>query len=413
MAEESSALWWDRPTVRLDRAAPHLRIFFSTVFVRDQDRSVKFFTGQLGFRLIADNHFDGGGRWVAVGPADGTAFFALVTPDPGTAEFSMIGGGRQVVLITEDIDGLYEDWRQRGVNFRHEPKTPIWGGRYTEFWDPDGNSFVIVGSDEISRSIEGQRQRLLAKAEEERRLANELEIAKQVQARLFPTSAPQARTLEYAGACVQARHVGGDYYDFLNLGRDRLGLVIGDVSGKGIAASLMMAHLQASLRSQCAIAVDQPQVLFHSLNQLFCENTIESAYATFFFAEYDDATQKVRYANCGHLPALIIRSDGRVEKLESTATVIGLFREWNCTIDETQLHPGDILALYTDGVTEAFNDAYEEFGEDRLVEALARHRVTCPTPQSLLQGVLDELREFSPNEQSDDITLVVAICRTN
>jgi serine phosphatase RsbU (regulator of sigma subunit)/predicted enzyme related to lactoylglutathione lyase len=410
MAEESS-LWWDRPTVRLDRAAPHLRIFFSTVFVHDQDRSIGFFTDQLGFRLIADNRFDGGGRWVAVGPADGTAFFALVTPDPGTAEHSLIGNARQVVLITEDIDGLYEDWRRRGVNFRHEPKTPIWGGRYTEFTDPDGNSFTIVGSDEISRSIEDQRQRLLAKVEAERKLANELEIAKQVQARLFPTSSPQARTLEYAGACVQARHVGGDYYDFLNLGRDRLGLVIGDVAGKGIAAALMMAHLQASLRSQCAIAVDQPQALFHSLNQLFCENTIESAYATFFFAEYDDATQRVRYANCGHLPALVIRSDGRIEKLESTATVIGLFREWSCTVDEMQLQAGDILALYTDGVTEAFNDAYEEFGEDRLIDALVRHRATCTDPEALLRAVLDELREFSPNEQSDDITLVVASCR--
>lgn len=411
MAEESSALWWDRPTVRLDRAAPHLRIFFTTVFVRNQDRSVSFFTRQLGFRLVADNRFEGGGRWVAVGPADGTAFFALVTPDPGAVEEALIGKGRQVVLITEDIDGLYEAWRQRGVNFRHEPKTPIWGGRYTELTDPDGNSFVVVGSDEISRSIEGQRQRLLAKAEAERRLESELEIAKQVQARLFPTSSPQVRTLEYAGACVQARHVGGDYYDFLNLGRDRLGLVIGDVAGKGIAASLMMAHLQASLRSQCAIAVDQPQVLFHSLNQLFCENTIESAYATFFFAEYDDATQKVRYANCGHLPALVIRSDGSVEKLESTATVLGLFREWSCTIDETQVYSGDILALYTDGVTEAFNDADEEFGEDRLVDALVRHRAACTSPQALLQAVLAELRQFSPNEQSDDITLVVARCR--
>jgi serine phosphatase RsbU (regulator of sigma subunit) len=297
------------------------------------------------------------------------------------------------------------------VTFLHEPRTPSWGGRHTDFEDPDGNCFKLLGSDEISRGIEDQRQRLLAKVEAERRLENELEIAKQVQARLFPTSSPQVRTLEYAGVCIQARHVGGDYYDFLNLGRDRLGLVIGDISGKGIAAALMMAHLQASLRSQCATAVDQPLALFHSLNQLFRENTIESAYATFFFAEYDDGTQRVRFANCGHLPPLIIRSDGRIEKLDSTATVIGLFQVWDCSVEEVQLHPGDILALYTDGVTEAFNDAYEEFGEDRLISALVRNREDCRTSESLLNAVLDELRQFSPNEQSDDITLVVGICR--
>src|SRR5206468_12741216 len=104
-----------------------------------------------------------------------------------------------------------------------------------------------------------------------------------VQARLFPQTLPPLRTLDYAGICLQAREVGGDYYDFLNLGGERLGLVVGDISGKGIAAALLIANLQANLRSQCAIALDQPQRLLRSVNQLFYENTTDSAYATLFF----------------------------------------------------------------------------------------------------------------------------------
>jgi serine phosphatase RsbU (regulator of sigma subunit) len=149
---------------------------------------------------------------------------------------------------------------------------------------------------------EEQRRRAAEKLEAERRSAQELKIAKQVQARLFPQRMPPAKTLEYAGICIQARQVGGDYCDFRDLGRDRLGLVLGDIAGKGIAAALLMANLQASMRSQCAIASDQPQNFLRSVNQLFYENTAEADYATFFFSEYDDKTRRLRYANCGHLP---------------------------------------------------------------------------------------------------------------
>jgi serine phosphatase RsbU (regulator of sigma subunit) len=187
--------------------------------------------------------------------------------------------------------------------------------------------------------------------------------------------------------------------------------VIGDISGKGIAAALMMANLQANLRSQCAIAVDHPQRLLRSVNQLFYENTNDSAYATFFFAEYDDRTRRLRYANCGHLCALLLRSDNTLERLDSTGAVLGLFKEWYCSIGESQLRPGDTLALYTDGVTESFNDAGEEFGEDRLIVALRRHRGL--TSQALLEAIVDEVRQFSPQEQHDDITLIVAKCKEN
>jgi len=259
--------------------------------------------------------------------------------------------------------------------------------------------------------VEAQRRAVAERLESERRAAQELEIAKQVQARLFPQTLPALECLDYAGACFQARQVGGDYYDFLDLGRRRLGLVVGDIAGKGIAGALLMANLQANLRSQCAIALDQPQRFLESVNRLFYENTEDSAYATLFFAEFDDEARRLRYANCGHLSALVLRREDKLERLGSTSTVLGLFREWDCSIGECPLFPGDTLVLYTDGVTESFNDAGEEFGEQRLIESLRRHRKLCP--KELIASIVRDVRDFSPHEQRDDLTLIVARCTGN
>jgi serine phosphatase RsbU (regulator of sigma subunit) len=288
-------------------------------------------------------------------------------------------------------------------------ETPIWGGTVARFRDIDGNSFSLVSFDELTHAMEAQRRAITAKQEAERRAAHELEIAKHVQSRLFPQTLPPLATLEYAGVCIQARQVGGDYYDFLDLGQNRLGFVIADISGKGIAAALLMANLQANLRSLCAIAHQQPNHLLCSVNQLFCENTTDGAYATLFFAEYDEATRLLRYANCGHLPALLLRADDTVARLEATATVVGIFKKWECELGECQLAPGDILALYTDGITESLNAADEEFGEQRLLDSLRRHH--AHPPQAALTSIVDEVRHFSPQEQHDDITLILAKCR--
>jgi serine phosphatase RsbU (regulator of sigma subunit) len=140
--------------------------------------------------------------------------------------------------------------------------------------------------------------------ETERRIARDMEIAKQVQARLFPRKLPSLDTLEYAGRCIPAREVGGDYYDFLNLGAGRMGIVLADIVGKGIPGALLMANLQADVRSQCAVASqDLPQFL-KSVNQSFFESTDEGRYATLFFGDYQDSTRRLRYANCGHNPPL-------------------------------------------------------------------------------------------------------------
>jgi serine phosphatase RsbU (regulator of sigma subunit) len=170
-----------------------------------------------------------------------------------------------------------------------------------------------------------------------------------------------------------------------------------------------MAHLQASLRSQFAIAWDQPQRLLRSVNRLFYENTPENAYATFFYAEYDDKARLLRYANCGHLSPLLLRSDNTLERLDSTGTVLGLFSEWDCSVAEREIFSGDTLVLYTDGITESFNNAGDEFGEHRLIEALRRNRDL--SSKALLASIVEDVQHFSPHEQHDDITLIVARCK--
>jgi serine phosphatase RsbU (regulator of sigma subunit)/predicted enzyme related to lactoylglutathione lyase len=399
----------DRFAIRLDRHDPYLRVLCVNIFVRDQDRSLRFYVDQLGFGLVVDESYEAGGRWVAVAPPDGSTVLALITPKRKSEEYKLIGHCRHAVLVTEDVVAKFEEWRQRGVRFHHPPQTTLWGGIFTRFDDLDGNSFALVGRDDFVREIEAQRRAAAERLESERRTAQELEIAKQVQSRLFPQTLPELKTLEYAGICIQAREVGGDYYDFLNLGRERLGIVIGDTSGKGIGAALLMANLQANLRSQSAIALDQPQLFLRSVNQLFYQNTTDSAYATLFFAEYEDKARRLRYANCGHYSPLLLRSDNTLERLDSTCTVLGLFQEWDCLIEERRLFAGDILALYTDGVTDSFNEAGEEFGEHQLIEALRRHRELGP--QLMLGAIVNEVRQFSPQEQHDDITLIVAKCK--
>jgi serine phosphatase RsbU (regulator of sigma subunit) len=292
------------------------------------------------------------------------------------------------------------------VRFNIPPQKPSWGGVFCRFVDPDGNFFVIAGLDEVTREIEEGRRIRAERRDAERRAAQELEIAKQVQARLFPQRLPPVPALDYAGTCIQARSVGGDYYDFLDLGAEHVALVLGDIAGKGIAAALLMANLQAILRSQCVNAADRPEQFLGSVNRLLFENTAPSAYATLFYADYQHGTGRLRYANCGHLCALVLRSDGVIDRLDATCTVVGLFEDWRGSTAETRLASGDILALYTDGVTESFNDAGEEFGEQRLMDALRRHRQQ-PAKQ-LASAIIDEVLRFSLREQYDDITLIIA-----
>jgi len=428
-------------------ADPFLSIHAVRVYVRDVDRSVRFYVERLGFRLVIDTRLQSGERWVAVSPPDGTTLLALVAPRPKTPESKLIGRATQVVLVTADITSKFQEWSRNGVRFLGTPRlrrirydhtqgtriddgerrllgqgTPVWGGASVRFCDVDGNVFSLVSFDEVTNAVEAERRTAADKLETERRATHELEIAKEVQARLFPQCLPTLATLEYAGSCIQARQVGGDYYDFLDLGSSQrlergatkdlaaaawhMAFVLADICGKGIAGALLMANLQANLRSRYALALDDLPRLLKSVNQLFYENSPDDRYATMFFGVYDDRSSELEYANCGHNPALLFRSNGSLERLHSTSTVIGLFPRWECGTQRVILEKDDLLVIYTDGVTESMDQSYEEFGEERLVAAV---RKNCKKdPQTLLNAVVSEVREFSPHEQHDDITMIIA-----
>src|SRR5262245_22686274 len=411
---------------------PFLRMHAVNVYVRDHERSLRFFLDKLRFQVAFDARVESGERLLAVAPPDGSTVLTLIQPPPNSPQSKLIGRATQVVFVTENLAATYREWHSRGVKFLGAPRlrrvayepagssstegrstaddhATAWGGAFARFEDIDGNSFALVSFDEVSRAVEAQRQAAAERREAERRAAHELEIARQVQARLFPQRLPELASLEYAGACVQTHQVGGDYYDFLDLGQARVCLVLGDIAGKGMAAALLMANLQANLRSQCAIAVEQPEQLLRSVNRLFYDNTTDNAYATLFYSEFDDRTCRLRYANCGHLPGLVIQNEGTVKRLSSTATVLGLFPEWSCRTAELELCPGDLFAIYTDGIIEALSPRDEEFGEERLLDVVTRARDLSPS--HIVREVFEEVRQFSGDKQYDDVTLIVARCR--
>jgi serine phosphatase RsbU (regulator of sigma subunit) len=366
---------------------------------------------------VRDDCSSSGERLLAVSPPDGTAILELVSPKPGSEQYKWIGRPTQITFFTEHLLHKYQEWQKRGVSFSQPPQMQPPLGMAATFEDPDDNSFTLLENESVVREIEEQRRAHADRLESNRMSAIEMENAREVQSRLFPQTQPALTTLEYHGLCMQARVVGGDYYDFIELGRQRLGLVVADISGKGTAAALLMANLQAHLRNLCTtysgrpytpMALEQPQRLLHTVNRLFCENTADRAFATLLFSEYDDTARRLRYANCGHLPALLLRNDDALERLNSTTTVVGLFKQWECSVGERQLFAGDTVVFYTDGVTESRNHAGEEFGERRLVDGLRRHRKL--SPPALLHSLVDEVQQFGAPRQHDDITLIVARC---
>jgi serine phosphatase RsbU (regulator of sigma subunit)/CheY-like chemotaxis protein len=231
--------------------------------------------------------------------------------------------------------------------------------------------------------------------------------ARAVQRRLLPREKPPLETLDYAGNCMQASTIGGDYYDFLDMGPGEVGFVLADVAGKGIAAALLMASLQGSLHSQYSTSglTDIPRLLA-SVNRHFYNHTAQDRYATLFFGRYSDATRTLHYVNCGHNPPVLLREGGAVQRLEATATVLGLFSDWDCSVTEVRLETGDVLSIYTDGITETTGHNGEEFGEARLLETLRKNRDL--EASYLLRNVENTTKLFRLGEQEDDLTLVIA-----
>ena len=242
---------------------------------------------------------------------------------------------------------------------------------------------------------------------ERERLRRELEIAREVQEHLFPQRLPSVAGLDYCGRCRPAQQVGGDYYDFLELPEGRLGIAIGDVSGKGIGAALMMASLEASLRGQASGGHDLAE-LMKRVNGLLYEASPTNSYASLFYAEYDPGNRSFSYVNAGHNSPLIVRksaADCQVFRLETGGPVIGLVQQYYQQ-DSVSLEAGDLVVLFTDGVSEAMNARNEEWGEDRLIEvAKTWHRLPALEVMTRILSAVEAFAAGAP--QYDDMTLVV------
>lgn len=243
------------------------------------------------------------------------------------------------------------------------------------------------------------------------RLESEIEIARQVQARLFPRTVPQLRTLRMAGVCLPGRFISGDYYDFVKLDDRHTAIALGDVSGKGVSAALLMASIQSALHTQLRFSgTDQnpslsTATLMALISQQLYESTPPEKYATFFCSVYDDDTGLLHYTNCGHLRPILIRA-GRSQTLPGDGMVVGLLPKVRYEQHEFQLLEGDVIAIFSDGVSEAENAAAKEFGEDRLAQLLAQHS-TQPL-EEIIQAVIGEVRAWTHDpEGADDTTIVL------
>jgi sigma-B regulation protein RsbU (phosphoserine phosphatase) len=263
-----------------------------------------------------------------------------------------------------------------------------------------GDSFnQMIAS--ISALIEEQRQR--------QRLENELTIAREVQSQLFPQVIPSLPGIELAAICRAARVVSGDYYDFIPLGPNHVGIVVADISGKGISAALLMASLQAALRSQMLLSQNSfanTAEVVARLNLHLFRNTSPDRYATLFFAVYDSAEKKLHYTNAGHLPPYYVVGD-QVTRLEEGGMVVGLFDD--CTFEQgtVPIHPDSVLVAYSDGLIESENVYGEQFGAKGLLDEILRRR---HLPSSQLAGALVKAAEdwAGTPEQADDMTVIVA-----
>ncbi|MCR4439659.1 MAG: SpoIIE family protein phosphatase [bacterium] len=250
-----------------------------------------------------------------------------------------------------------------------------------------------------------ENARLFQETLEKQRMEEELAIAKQIQQRLLPTHTPALPGFDLAGMNISSREVGGDYYDWIVFDQRHCALAIADVSGKGAPAALLMANLQASLRALAAAHGNVAEMV-RRINNLIHASTDLSKFITFFYAELDVEEKRLTYCNAGHNPPLLLRADGNAETLEQGGLILGMMRDVSFEVGEIILQPGDVLLLYTDGVSEALNEAEEEFGEERLAAALREFRA-LPAAE-IVSRMHERVGSFCGEvPQSDDLTMVV------
>ena len=252
----------------------------------------------------------------------------------------------------------------------------------------------------LRQEIEAGRARRRAEAAERRELAEALKI----QQRLLPQQVPQIDGFEIAASWQPASGVGGDCFDTIRFGESRLAITIADVVGKGIPAALLMSNLQAAVRAFASEAVE-PHALCHQVNRILCGNIAEGRFISFFYCVLDAMTGVLTYCNAGHYLPMLVRADGTSERLGIGGPVLGVLPDAEYEKASISLGAGDRVVLFTDGLTEARNDADDEFGEDRLLESAIAHRA-CSAP-ALQARLADAVATFTGGRLQDDATLIV------
>jgi sigma-B regulation protein RsbU (phosphoserine phosphatase) len=307
--------------------------------------------------------------------------------------------------ITGAVQGLYEGTQKIRVgNFAHRI-----GVRGDDQLADLGSSFNRMTED---------LERLVAVAKEKERLQAEIELAREVQAQLYPKALPSLKTLDLLAACMPARMVSGDYFDYQKLLDNQCAMAVGDVAGKGISAALLMATVGSSLRTQLRNSMEQSlqaganhqpiptSRLVAQLNKQIYNDTAPEKYLTFYFGIYDDDSGILTYTNAGHLPPILIRR-GEVQRLDVNGTVVGAFPFSEYGESSLQLESGDLLVCYTDGITEPENDYGEMFGDDRLIEVLLRNAGRAD--QKVVDAVMEAVLSWTGSpELQDDMTMLLA-----
>ncbi len=331
-----------------------------------------------------------------------TLFFAIGAGFLAIELLSLLAGIRLTQTITGTVDRIYgATERIRVGDLSHRINMPA----------SDQLSSLGEAFDNMAESL----QRLLRESQEKTRLEHDIQIAREIQEQLFPSEAPRVPGLELYGICRPARGVSGDYYDFLSMGNDRVGMVLGDVSGKGVSAALIMAAIQSLIRTRLYVdssdGKPDSEILstarfFDILNQLMFENTPEEKYATCFYALYDSESHRLVYTNAGH-PAPVLFREGKIIRLDVGGTPLGLISPMSYREAKISLEPGDTLVAFTDGFTESENSFEDQFGEGRLIETVQRARGN-PLP-ALVDEIYRSVEEWTGGSDSqDDMTLIVA-----
>lgn len=338
---------------------------------------------------------------------------ALFTRDSDFAQsvrallLTVIAGLFVLVELVSVIIGIRLTRTMTGaVHHLYEGTERVMEGDFSHRIQVKGDDQLAQLSRSFNRMTENV-EHLLTVSKEKERLQSELEIAREVQLRLYPVKPPESQSLRIRAVCHPARLVSGDYFDYEALSPSRVAVALGDVAGKGISAALLMASLQSSLRTQLQESRDtvSTAALVARINAHLHANTAPEKYATFCFGVFDEASSVFTYTNAGHLPPILVR-DGRLERLEVSGTVVGLFPFAKYEESRVELRGGDLLVFFTDGVSGPENAYGEMFGEARLGELIARHAMR--SEEEIIEAVHQAILQWTGGgELQDDLTLLL------